>query len=174
MQTAYDHYKETAQKRILELEDLVEKAEEEKIDLDNYREKDFEIEALISTVDEKEEQISKLQQEKDKEKMYYEAKIAELNASMKATITDFEDLKSDYKELKETYEKKNKEQVEQIENLKAEKETLQEKHSKLLLQLSESEGKSSGRITELEILNQEIENRKLTLGKIYFMHIYSY
>jgi len=165
LQNSYDAYKENAQNRILELEDLVEKAEEEKIDLDNYREKDFEIEALISSVDEKEEEISKLQQEKDKEKIFYEAKIAEINSSLKSTLTDFEDMKSDYKELKETFDKKTKEYIEEISKLNTENSTLKEKHSKVLQKLSESEGQSSGRISELEILNQEIENRRTTLGK---------
>lgn len=73
-------------------------------------------------------------------------------------------MKSDYKELKETFDKKTKEYIEEISKLNTENSTLKEKHSKVLQKLSESEGQSSGRISELEILNQEIENRRTTLG----------
>ena len=38
---------------ILELEDWIEKAWEEKLEIENYREKDFQIENLLSEVDEK-------------------------------------------------------------------------------------------------------------------------
>jgi hypothetical protein len=50
----------------MELEDQIEKANAEKLDIENFREKDFEIENLMSNVDEKEEEITKLESEKDR------------------------------------------------------------------------------------------------------------
>ena len=65
LELAYEQYKENSTKRILELADKLETAEAEKIEIDNYREKDFQIENLMSTVDEKDLEISKLHQEKE-------------------------------------------------------------------------------------------------------------
>lgn len=50
----------------MELEDKIEKAEAEKVDIDNFREKDFQIENLMSTLDEKELEISKVNNEKER------------------------------------------------------------------------------------------------------------
>lgn len=147
LQNAYDTYKENAQRRILELEDLVEKAEEEKVDLDNYREKDFEIESLSATIDEKEEEISKLKKEKDNEKIEYETKIAELKAS-----TDSLDRK-----VGNLYK--------QIESLKEENEKLNEKYMQAIHSQSESDSKYSGFISELEIKNEKLETDKRNLEK---------
>ena len=41
LELAYEQYKENSTKRILELADKLETAEAEKIEIDNYREKDF-------------------------------------------------------------------------------------------------------------------------------------
>lgn len=41
----------------MELEDKVEKAESEKLDIENFREKDFQIENLMSQLDEKESEL---------------------------------------------------------------------------------------------------------------------
>uniref|UniRef100_A0A7S3J3X7 Kinesin motor domain-containing protein n=1 Tax=Euplotes harpa TaxID=151035 RepID=A0A7S3J3X7_9SPIT len=131
LQNAYDTYKDNAQKRIQELEDLVEKAEEERVDLDNYREKDFEIESLISTVDEKEEIISQLQKEKDKDKIKFESEIAELDTRLKNLTTDHETLLNDLKEIKELNEQKLVEQSLQIHQLTEENTKLKEDYSTL-------------------------------------------
>ena len=169
LQSAYDSYKENAQKRILELEDQVEKAQEEKVDLDTYREKDFEIESLISTVDEKEEKISKLQQEKDKDKLAFEVEIAELNARLKMITTESETLKQDIKEIKDLNEKKLLEQGTLINILQHENTKIKDEFTSLSTstqaQIDSLKTENSNSLATIEEMNAKEKKLKSTIDE---------
>lgn len=78
----YDMYKENSSSRIAELEDKLEKAEAEKMDMSEMREKDFEIESLGITISEKEDEIAAI----IKEKCELELQASESNAAFESDL----------------------------------------------------------------------------------------
>ena len=70
------------QLKIQELEDQAERAEANKAELENYREKDFEIESLQGVLDEKETEITRLRTESDQLRVELESQVSGLQTTV--------------------------------------------------------------------------------------------
>ena len=158
LEAVHEEFKENSARRIAELQDKIEKMNEERIDAETFREKDFEIENLMSQIDELQENQTKIEKDRDSAKAEYLSQIAELKSVIERKDT-FTKTVADEKEQLETQLKAKKDELEVSRKEAIQKDThISEKEEKIKTLLREK-GEQGATISELEIKMEVVEQK---------------
>ena len=111
LESSLEMYKEYMQMKIQEFQDQAERAEATKESFENYREKDFEIESLQSTLDEREAEITKFRSESDRLRVEYESHVSALEATVALQRDEAENAAARITHLEEKWSKTRTELV---------------------------------------------------------------